>query len=177
MLKQTIENLDEDCDVYICYHLDASLFNLRRLYAHTKTLEQLFCDLLFTDDATSITHTERALQHLTSCFEEAAQLFRFKVSLKKTAPPSACTPREYHPPYITIGETELKAVHEFTYLGCTITSDAKINRKVDNRLVKANSVFGRHYKRVWNSKHLKKGTKFSFYRAIVLTTLLYSSES
>ncbi|XP_037780164.1 uncharacterized protein LOC119576558 [Penaeus monodon] len=91
-------------------------------------------------------------------------------------PPPASTPA-HRPPHITIGETELKVVHQFTYLGCTITSDSKIDREVDNRLAKANSAFGRLYKRVWNNKQLKKGTKISVYRAVILTTLLYCSES
>ena len=34
----------------------------------------------------------------------------------------------------------------------------------------------RLYKRVWNNKHLKKGTKISVSQAVILITLLYSSE-
>ena len=48
------------------------------------THERLFRDFLFADDAALVTHTERALQRLISCFAEAAQLFRLEVSLKKT---------------------------------------------------------------------------------------------
>jgi len=92
-------------------------------------------------------------------------------------PPSAHPQEAFRPPHITIGETELKAVQQFTYLGCTISSDAKIDKEVDNRLAKASSAFGRLYSRVWNNKHLKKATKVSVYRAVVLTTLLYGSDS
>ena len=42
ILKNAMEALDGDNAVYIRYRLDGSLFNLRRLQAHTKTLEQLF---------------------------------------------------------------------------------------------------------------------------------------
>ena len=48
---------------------------------------------------------------------------------------------------------------------------------MDNRLAKSNSAFGRLSSRVWKNKHLKKVTKISVYRAVVLTTLLYGSES
>ena len=48
---------------------------------------------------------------------------------------------------------------------------------MDNRLAKASSAFGRLHSRVWNNKHLKKATKISVYRAVVLITLLYGSES
>ena len=82
MLRQATKNLDEA--VYIRYRLDGSLFNLRRLQAHTKTFEQLIRDLLFADDAALVAHSESALQCLTSSFAEAAQLFGLEVSLKKT---------------------------------------------------------------------------------------------
>ena len=157
---------------------DDNLFNLRRLHSYTKTLERLFRDLLFSDDAAIVLHTQRALQNLTSCFKESAQLFRLEVSLKKTEvlhQPGIL--EEYHPPHITIDEIELKAVYPFTYLGYTITPDAKIDRKVHKRMAKANSSFCGLYKRVWNNKHLKKGTKISVYTAVVLTTLLSDYES
>ena len=135
MLKQAMEGLDGDNAVYIRYRLEGSLFNLRRLQAHTKTLEQLFRDLLFADDAALVAQTESALQRLTSCFAKAAQLFGLEVSLKKTKVLYQPTPwEEYFLPHITISETVLKIIYQFTYLGCTITSDAKFDRKVDNRL-------------------------------------------
>ena len=166
MLKQVIEDLD-----------DGSLFNLSRQHAHTKTLDKLFRDL-FADDAALVAHTQRALQHLTSCFAEAVQLFGPVVSLKKTEALHLTASIEvYHPLHITIGGTDPKAVRQFTYLGCTITSVATVYEEVDNRLAKANGVFSGLYKRGWNNKHLKKSTKISVYRAVVLTTLLYGSES
>ena len=123
-----------------------------------KTLEQLFRDLFFADDAALVVQTERGLQRLISCFAEAAKLYGLEVSLKKNEVLRYPAPlEEYRPPHITIGGAELKVVYQFTNLGCTITSDARIDREVYNRLAKANSAFGRLYKRVWNSKRLKKG--------------------
>ena len=178
MLQRATEDLGDEDGIYIRYRTDDSLFNLRRLQAHTKTLEQLIRQLLFADDAALVAHTETALQRVTSCFAEATQLFGLEVSLKKTEVLHQPAPQEaYCPPHITIGETELKAVQQFTYLGCTISSDARIDKEVDNRLAKASSAFGRLHSRVWNNKHLKKATKISVYRAVVLTTLLYGSES
>ena len=51
---------------------------------HTKSLKQLFRDLLFADNANLIAHIERTLQRLTSCFAEAGKLFKPEISLKKT---------------------------------------------------------------------------------------------
>ena len=118
-------------------------------------MEQLIRELLFADDAARVAHTETALQRLTSCFAEAAQLFGLEVSLKKTEVLHQLSlQEEYHPPHISIGQSERKTVHQFCYLGCTISSDAKIDKEIDNRLAKASSAFGRLYKRVWNNRHL-----------------------
>ena len=40
MLKQAMKDLDDEHAVYIRYRFNGSLFNLRRLQAHTKTCEQ-----------------------------------------------------------------------------------------------------------------------------------------
>ena len=89
---------------------------------------------------------------------------------------SPCDDKSTKKPY-NIKQSELKAVHQFSYLGCVIPSDAKIDKEVDNRLAKANSAFGRLYKRVWNNKNLKEDTNISVYKAVVLTTLLCGAES
>ncbi|GFN92963.1 hypothetical protein PoB_001946900 [Plakobranchus ocellatus] len=160
------------------YRLDGSLFNLRRFQAQTKTNKRLIRDLLFADDAALVAHTEQALQRLTSCFADASRLFGLEISLKKTEVLHQPAPQEaYQPPHITINSSELKSTPQFTYLGCTISSDARLDKEIDNRLAMANSSFGRLYKRVWNNKSLKIKTKIQVYRAVVLTTLLYGSET
>lgn len=178
MLQQVTEDLDDTDGVYFRFCLDGSVFNLRRLQAHTKTMEKLIRELLFADDAALLAHTEAAMQRITSCLAKTAQLFGLEVSLKKTEVLHQPAPhKEHHPPSIFIEQTELKVVHQFSYLGCVISSDAKIDKEVDNRLAKANSAFGRLYKRVWNNSNLKRDTKVSVYKAVVLTTLLYGTES
>ena len=178
MLQKATEDLDDEDGIYIRFRTDGNLFNLRRLQAHTKTLEKLISELLFADDAALVAHTEAALQRVTSCFAEACQLFGLEVSLKKTEVLHQPAPKEvYRQPSIHIDRTELNVVNQFTYLGCVISSDAKIDKEIDNRLAKANSAFGRLYKRVWHNFNLKRVTKISVYRAVVLTTLLYGAES
>ncbi|XP_069778346.1 uncharacterized protein [Narcine bancroftii] len=101
-----------------------------------------------------------------------------EVSLKKTEVlHQPATHHDYQPPHISIGHTKLKAVNQFTYLDCNISSDARIDNKIDNRLAKANSAFGRLHKRVWKNNQLKNLTKISVYRAVVIPTLLFDSKS
>ena len=178
MLEQAAPEKDIADGIYIRFRTDGSVFNLRRLKSTTLTSIKLIHELLFADDAALLAHTQKALQHITTCFAEASKLFGLEISLSKTEVLHQPAP-EVNPttPDISINETNLKAVNQFTYLGCVITSDALIDKDVDNRLAKANSAFGRLYKRVWNCHNLKKDTKVCVYRAVVLTTLLYGAES
>ncbi|KAK4319889.1 hypothetical protein Pmani_009234 [Petrolisthes manimaculis] len=160
MLKQTTEDIDDEDAIYIHYRHDGSLFNLRRLQAHTKTLEQMIHNLLFADDDALIAHTEGAIQGLTSCFAEAAQLVGLEVSLMKKEFLHQLAPQEeYRLPHITISETKLISVHQFTYLGCTISSNANIDKEIDNSLAKANSAFGRLYKKGLKQQTIKERYK------------------
>ncbi|KAL8597611.1 hypothetical protein ACOMHN_031546 [Nucella lapillus] len=71
---------------------------------------------------------------------DAAQLSGLEVSVKKIEDLHQPAPlEEHHPPHICIGEAELKTVHQFTHQACTISSDAKIDREIDNRLTRAES--------------------------------------
>ncbi|KAJ7423430.1 hypothetical protein WISP_33871 [Willisornis vidua] len=153
-------------------------FNLRQLKAHSKTLNHLVCKVIFADDVALVTDSQAALHYLTFCFAEADMLFGLEVSLKKTELLyQSASQKVFHHPHITIGESELKSVQQFTYLGSIIFSDAKIDKEVDKGLAKAYRALGKHHKTVSSNKPLKKSTKISFYRAIVLSTLLYGPES
>ena len=160
VLKQATTDFDDQDFVYIQYHFDGSPFNLRRLQAHSKTMDQLIRHPLFAGDATLVAHSERALQCVTSRFTEAAQLLHLK---------------RVYPPRICIGKSKLKTVYQFAYLCCTITSQAiLIKRSTTDR--QRLTTLGRFYKRVWYNKYLNKSTEFQVYRAVVLTILLYDSE-
>ena len=122
--------------------------------------------------------TETALHHITSCFTEAAQLFRLEVSLKKTEILHQPSPQgAHHPPRITIGHSELKSAHQFSYLGCMIFSNAKLDKESDSWLAKASTAFERLSTRLGRNRHPKKHLKISVYQAVALTTLLYGAES
>ena len=176
MLREAKADLHEG--VYIRFRTDGSVFNLRRLLSHTKTLEQLILDLLFADDCALLAHTEEALQTVVNRFANAAKAFGLTISLKKTEVLFQKPPREaYTPPLITIDGYQLNAVEHFTYLGSVIANDATTTKDVDNRIAKASISFGRLKKRVWQKHSLRLSTKIQVYRAAVLTTLLYGAET
>ena len=172
MLREAKEDLVDG--IFIRFRTDGSIFNLRRLLAHTKTIEVLIVELLFADDCALLAHTQEALQYIVNRFAEAAKAFGFTISLKKTEalhqpPPGGV----YSPPQINIEGTSLNSVEHFTYLGSVISNDATVNKDLDNRLARASSAFGRMHKRVWQNHSLRLSTKIQVYRPVVVPTLLY----
>ena len=150
MLHEAKEDLPDG--IYIRFRTDGSLFNVQRLLARTKTIEELSTELLFADDCVLLVNTEEAIQHIVNRFSDAAKNFGFFISLKKTEVLHQTPSREaYTPHHISIHGTNLNTMEHFTYLGSVISSDATANKDLDNRLFKASSSFRRLSKRVWQS--------------------------
>ncbi len=103
--------------------------------------------------------------------------FGLTIILKKTEvyqkPPQGI----YRPPKFNIDGHPLNAVDQFINLGSITSNNVSITKDMDNRLAKACSPFGRPQKPVWQNHSLRLTTKIQVYKTVVLSTLLYWSES
>ena len=109
-----------------------------------------------------------------NCFSNACQDFGLTISLKKTQIMSQGVDS---PPFITISTPQLEVVHDFVYLGSTISGTLSLDVELDKCIGKAATMFSRLTNRVWLNKKLTACTKIQVYRSCVLSTLLYCSES
>lgn len=80
-------------------------------------------------------------------------------------------------PVIKLGNSTLKVVDEFTYLGSTISNSLSLDSELNRRIGKAASAMARLSARVWENRMLTTNTKMQVYQACVLSTLLYGSEA
>ena len=152
--------------VYLRTRSEGRLFNLR---AKTKVREVLIRNMLYADDAAITTHTEQELQILMDRFSRACKEFGLSISLKKTNILAQDTTTS---PTITIDNYQLDVVHQFTYLGSTITDNLSLDAEIGKRIGKAATTFARLTVRVWNNSKLTVKTKMSVYNACVISTLL-----
>ena len=81
------------------------------------------------------------------------------------------------PPCITVNGEELEVVHQFQYLGSTTTDTLSLDVKLSKRIGKASTTLSKLTKRVWENKRLTIPNKIIVYKACVISTLLYGSES
>ena len=109
-----------------------------------------------------------------SRFGEACKHFGLTISLKKTQPMDQGIS---DPPEITISNHQLEVVHDFVYLGSTISDTLSLDTEHNRRIDKASTTMSRLTKRVWGNGKLTENTKIQVYRACVLSTLLHGFES
>ena len=172
MLKHAFGSNTEG--IFLHTRSDGGLYNVSRLKAMTKVTKRLIRDLLFADDAAIVTHTPGELQRLMNLFSRACAIFGLTVSIKKTNIMVQGVPVH---PEITVNDQVLDVVDEFPYLGSTISSDLSLNKEISKRIAKAASTLSKLTERVWENSSLTIHTKMAVYRACVLSTLLYGSES
>ena len=130
--------------------------------------------MLFVDDAAVVAHSQEHLQTLIDQFTQACQDFSLTISINKTKMIGQATK---NPPSITIISYTLEAVNTFTYLGSTITDNLSLDTELSCRIGKAASTFGKLTARVWDNSKLTIRTKVQVYRACVISTLMYGSET
>ena len=72
---------------------------------------------------------------------------------------------------------KLEVILEFVYLGSTITDNLSIDSELNKRIGKAAMTLSMLTNRVWSNNKLSDHTKVNVYKACVISTLLYGSES
>ena len=166
--------------IFIQTRHGADLFNVSHFKAKSCTTKHLVREMLFADDSALVAHTASDMQMLVDRFSMAANQFSLKINIRKTEcmyqpVKLICPPPE--PKDITIDEEPLVKATDFTYLGSTVSSSAKIEKELRTRTGKASAAFGKLQQRLWNNRHVSIRVKCKVYRAVVLSTLLYGAEA
>ena len=121
-------------------YLRTNLFKLSRLGSKIRVHEKYVRDLLFADDAAITTHTQEDLQRLLDCFSNACRHFGLTISLAKT---QVMGQDIKEIPWLFIHNYKLEVIHEFVYLGSTITDNLSIDGELNKQIGKATMTLSR----------------------------------
>ena len=158
--------------------MDGGFYKLQRLKAKSKVTVSAVQDLLFADDCSLNAATHDEMQKSMDLFATACTDFGLTISTKKTEvlyqPPPG---RPYQEPSITVNGEKLVAAEKFVYLGSTLAKNVNIDEEVNLRVARASASFGRLRSRVWERRGISQKTKLQVYKAVVLPSLLYGSET
>ena len=189
MLKHAFAEAEDG--VKIQFRTSGGLFNHQRFKAKTRTRTSVIRDLLFADDAALVATSFEEAQQLVNKFSAACKAFGLTISITKTevVHQPAPTPRQIrgvkqNPPVhafpevpIKVDGHNLKYVKNFNYLGSKVNASGTLDDEIVNRIAKASSSFGKLRHRLWQDRGIRLETKIQVYKAVILTTLLYGSES
>nr|VZI19353.1 unnamed protein product [Spirometra erinaceieuropaei] len=154
------------------------VFNRRRMHFQSRVSTTTVHELLFVDDCALITTSKGDMQRSMDLFVAAFVDFGLIINTEKTVvmhqpPPEAA----YNSSQIDVNGTQLQVMDNFTYPGSTPSSNTKINIEAARRIYKASQAFGRLQSTVWNRRGLHISDKLKMYKAVILPTLLYGSET
>jgi len=113
-----------------------------------------------------------------TAFEKAYNSLGLKLNAKKTQ--VICQPKPgkiVDPPTIVAGGETLCPVDNFVYLGSNLSSKANLGREIDRRLQAASIAYSKLRQRVFDNSNLQVTTKLKVYKAVIIPTLLYASET
>ena len=116
---------------------------------------------------------------MATAFATASRKFGLRINVAKTiclfqpAPGVSSLPD----PDIMIDGLNVECSTDFCYLGSHLSTDLSITRELRSRVSKAATAFGRLERRVWKNRNLQTRTKLAVYKSMVLSVLLYGSET
>ena len=131
----------------------------------------------YADDAAIITNNVTELQHELELTDLQYTRLGLQMNTGKTEVLHRSTEDSIPAQPISIRGNILKEVQDFTYLGSTISNNCSLDREVNSRISRASAAFGHLSDRVYLNRNLKLTTKIKVYQAIVLSILLYGSET
>ena len=147
----------------------------------SKQPEKCVIDLDYANDIAAMDDSAEGLQETTDNVAKYCSIGGLKMNAKKTETmvigkdtSQLPLPKE-RTLDITVDGNSVKQVTQFTYLGATITSDGKIDKKISVRIGKATGAFNQ-LNNVWKNQNISINNKVRIYVAAVLTILTYGCE-
>ena len=165
------------CGVKMLHNLGDELVGSKRKMSGSTLIQ----DLEYADDMALVSDSMDALEEILKCLDGACSNLGLTISSKKSKilavlPPtsSSVQPRDV---YLKRDEEPVAVVEEFEYLGSIISQDCTLDREISMRINKASRTFGSLYRVLWCRKRVKTATKMRLFKSVVLSTLLYGSET
>jgi len=158
--------------------------------AHEKYSNFEVSSLMYADDLIAMCNTMQDLEIFINVFEKITQKYGLTMSVKKTFTMSLLQLKEdttgkllnnqpvddIDANIIIVRSQKVEKTDSFTYLGCFISRDQRIDREIESRVMKATTAFNMIWHVIWYSKAMSIGAKLRIFRACILPVLLYGSE-
>ena len=135
-------------------------------------------DLLYADDLVVICESEKVMREAAMRLEQETQEVGLMINVKKTKYLITKVEGRIEADInIEMRGDRLEKVSEFTYLGSSINEDSSCEKEIDKRIALGTWKFSELRKPLWNQSCISLRTKMQIYQSLVLSVVLYGSES
>ena len=172
LVMETWRSQCEEDGVSILFNADGHLVGSRSKKFNTTK----WGDLEFADDTAIVSASKEKMSHAMDTLFTVTKQWGLTVSAPKTKA-MVVSRTDSMLPELQFSSASVEMVSEFKYLGSVLHRNGLANTDVNLRIDKASQAFGRLKKSVFQDKALSITTKRVVYRAVVLGTLLYESET
>ena len=136
------------------------------------TLTTYLVDLDYIDDISLLSSRQRDMQEKTDRLTATAPKLGLKVNTSK---PKLMKMNHKSNDPVTINNSDIDEVSEFTYLGSKIATDRDSEKEVNSRITKANQSFAM-LKNILKSKQVRTNAKLRIFNSNILSVLLTGAE-
>ena len=161
--------------ITVLYHPEAELVGNRK----QMNCRTLIPDLEYADDMCLVSHSADELEEMLLEMDKSCNEMGLTISAQKTKIMAVTEDQEKKPGqvHLQLVDEPVDIVEEFEYLGSIVTANCELDREVNTRIRKASSNFRSLCRILWYQKKIKMGTKLRMFKAAILPTLLYGSET
>jgi hypothetical protein len=135
----------------------------------TETLE----DLDYAEDICLLSHSQAHMQSKLNnlCYE--SKKAGLEINFSKTEELRVNTKSQRS---VMLANKAIRRVHDFTYLGSTVSEDGGTRKDVESRIQKARGAFTR-LRKIWLAHNINKDTKMKLFNIYVKSVLLYGCQT
>ena len=144
-------------------------------YRHKLKQKIMIQSLAYADDIVLVSSNLDDLNCLVETVNQTFNNFGIQLNLAKTKYMHMTPESSQSMTHQTPMNVEL--VNSFKYLGSILSNNSSIEEDINNRLSKASKVFRGLSRLIWHKKSIRLGSKIKLFRSIILSILLYGSET
>ena len=163
--------------IRIEYSHNAPLMHNSRYKLEEATTVQ---SLAYADDIMITSDKIKDLECLVTSIDDVCNKFGLRINFSKTKYMTILLNNSSPSHNTTLAirdDINIEQVTQFKYLCSILNSDNTVDAEVESRINKASQVFRSLSRLVWYQRKIKVSTKLKLFKAIIIPTLLYGSET
>jgi len=132
-------------------------------------------NLCFADDIDLIEENRERLQESLTQLTEAGGKAGLEINVSKTKT-MVNGRKDKEEEQLSVKDKMIEKMTEFVYLGSLLTEDNDGSREVQRRIARATGAM-EQFGKIWRSKNISTGTKINILKAMVMSMVMYASDT